>query len=309
MAFLNYHHLRYFHAIVVEGNLTRAAQRLSISQSALSLQLRKLEESLGQPLFLREHKRLELSEAGRIAFDYASQIFRAGEELQDTLSRLTQAPRRILRAGASSTLSRNFQIAFFAPLMQRDDCELIVHSGPLTELIERLKNHDIDLVLSNREAPRDTAAHLRNHLISRQAVSLVGRPGKHMRNWKFPEDMESTPLVLPTLESDIRTEFDVFMDRHRIHPKIAAEIDDMAMLRLMAREWPGLTLVPPVVVQDELRDGLLKEYHRFTEITETFYSIVRVRRFPNPIVHELLAHTQSVASWEPKLHPRESKKV
>ena len=64
MAFLNYHHLRYFWAIAQEGNLTRAAERLHLSQSALSVQLRKLEDQLGHALFERENRRLVLTEVG-----------------------------------------------------------------------------------------------------------------------------------------------------------------------------------------------------------------------------------------------------
>ena len=82
MSFLNYHHLRYFRAIATEGTLTRAAERLNISQSAMSIQLRSLEESIGQSLFHRRNKALILTEAGRIALEYAESIFRAGDEMK-----------------------------------------------------------------------------------------------------------------------------------------------------------------------------------------------------------------------------------
>lgn len=78
---LNYHHLYYFWKVARTGHLTRAADSLHISQSALSGQIRKLEESLGHDLFIREGRRLKLSEAGRMAFSYAEEIFRQGEEL------------------------------------------------------------------------------------------------------------------------------------------------------------------------------------------------------------------------------------
>ena len=75
---LNYHHLYYFWTVARTGHLTRAAESLHISQSALSGQIRKLEESLGYDLFVREGRRLRLSEAGRVAFTYAEEIFRQG---------------------------------------------------------------------------------------------------------------------------------------------------------------------------------------------------------------------------------------
>ena len=74
MSQLNYHHLRYFHAIVREGTLTRAAESLHVSQSALSIQLKKLEESLDCALFDRQHKTLILTEEGKMVLDYAETI-------------------------------------------------------------------------------------------------------------------------------------------------------------------------------------------------------------------------------------------
>ena len=73
-----------------------------------------------------------------------------------------------------------------------------------------------------------------------------------------------------------------------VRPVILAEVDDMAMLRLLARESAALALVPPIVVQDELRSGFLVEQHRFEEVFESFYAVVQERRFPHPLVGELL---------------------
>ena len=277
MAFLNYHHLRYFRAIANEGSLTKAAQHLKLSQSALSVQLRSLEEALGQPLFERKHKSLVLTEAGRIALDYAESIFRTGEELADIMQHHASGRRKLLRIGAVTTLSRNFQMSLLRPLI-----------GNLRELLSQLQAHTIDLVLSNMPVRRDADTGWHSHLLDEQAVSLVGKKKRGQRPFKFPDDLRDTPLILPTLESSIRSAFDLLLDKEGIRPLIAAEVDDMAMLRLMARESEGLTLVPPVVVKDELASGTLVERHRFPQIKETFYAITPSRKFPNLLVRDLL---------------------
>lgn len=288
MPTLNYHHLRYFWAIAHERNLTRAAQRLHVSQSALSIQLRQLEERLGQKLFERSGKRLLLTEAGRIALDYADTIFQAGDEL---LSRLMggAAGRQPLRVGAVATLSRNFQLALLRPLLGRHDIELVLHSGTLRELLAQLGAHTLDLVLSNVAVPRDAATPWHSHLIAQQPVSLVGRAAASRKRFRFPDDLADTPLVLPGSASSLRAAFDLLMEQAGIRPTIVAEVDDMAMLRLIARESDALTLVPPVVVRDELRAKLLVERCRIPQIKESFYAISPSRRFPNPLVRQLLA--------------------
>ncbi|MCB1279324.1 LysR family transcriptional regulator [Prosthecobacter sp.] len=300
MAFLNYHHLRYFRAIASEGSLTKAAQHLKLSQSALSVQLRSLEESLGQPLFERKHKALVLTEAGRIALEYAESIFRSGEELADLLRSGAARSRAFLRVGAVATLSRNFQLAFLKPLIARADVELIIHSGTLREMLAGLQSHTLDVVLSNMPVRRDTETGWHSHLLDEQPVSLVGHKTRGMKPFRFPEDLRTHQLILPSLESSVRAAFDTLLDQAGIRPVIAAEIDDMAMLRLMARESKNaVALVPPVVVRDELARGELVERHRLPQIKESFYAITPSRRFPNQLLRSLIANVPAIKTRRP----------
>jgi LysR family transcriptional activator of nhaA len=285
---LNYHHLRYFRAIALEGSLTGAAAKLGVSQSSLSVQLRQLEESLGHALFDREHKSLVLTEAGRIALDYADSIFRSGDELVSVMSQRGGERRRVLRVGAVATMSRNFQLACLQPFIGREDVEFVLRSGSLRSLLDELQAHALDVVLSNLPVRRDAKTSWHSHLLEEQPVALVGKKTRKRKPLKVPEDLAEMPLVLPTLDSAVRVAFDLVMERSGITPVIAAEVDDMAMLRLLAREGAGLALVPPVVVAGELERGQLVIRHRFTDIRENFYAITPSRRFPNPLVDELV---------------------
>jgi LysR family transcriptional activator of nhaA len=285
---LNYNHLRYFWAVAHEGSLTRAAGQMNLSQSALSVQIQKLEHQIGHPLFERAGKKLLLTEAGRIALDYADTVFKAGDELLSTLRGRPSANRQVLRVGALTTLSRNFQLEFLQPLMRRRDVDLVVRSGTMRDLLTGLEAHALDIVLANAAPPLDSRSGLRSHPLNTQPVSLVGRPRPDGRPFRFPDDLRTEPLLLPSLDSDIRVAFDRVLELAGIHPTIVAEVDDMAMLRLLARDREGVTLVPPIVVRDELESGLLVEHHRIPEVTETFYAIVQKRRFPNSLLGELL---------------------
>lgn len=288
MKSLNFNHLRYFWAVANEGSLTRAAGRLNLSQSALSVQIQKLERQMGHPLFERAGRRLVLTEAGQIALDYADTVFQAGDELMSTLEGRPLASRQVLRVGALTTLSRNFQLEFLRPLVGRADVELVVRSGTTRDLLAQLEAHTVDVVLSNSAAPREARGSFRNHLLDQQPVSLVGRPRLDRRPFSFPEDLRNVPILLPSLDSDIRVGFDRLLELHSIRPIILAEVDDMAMLRLLAREREGVTLVPPIVVSDELSSGVLVEHCRIPQLTESFYAIIQKRRFPNQLLADLL---------------------
>lgn len=292
---LNYNHLRYFWAVAHDGSLTRAAANMNLSQSALSVQIQKLEHQMGHLLFERVGRKLVLTEAGQITLDYADTVFAAGDELVSTLQGRPLANRQILRVGALTTLSRNFQLEFLRPLVGRVDVELIVRSGNIRDLLAQLEAHAVDVVLANSAAPQDARSLLRNHLLNEQPVSLVGRPRKTALEFRFPDDLRTEPLLLPSLDSDIRVAFDRVLELAGIRSIILAEVDDMAMLRLLAREREGVTLVPPIVVRDELESGVLVEYCRIPEVTESFYAIVQKRRFPNRLLAEVLMSQAPVA--------------
>ncbi len=289
MAFLNYHHLRYFRAIARDLSLTRAAEKLNLSVPALSIQLRQLEESLGHALFERGRGGLTLTEAGRVALDYADTIGRAGEELMDVMgNRAPGAGRQVLRVGAVATLSRNFQVEFLKPALHRPEVEVVIRSGALRDLLVALHAHEVDVVLSNSPARRDVETPWHSHLLAEQAVGLVGVAAWKKRRLKFPEGFGDVPVILPSLESSTRAAFDRMTAAAGVRPLVLAEVDDMAMLRLLAKEGEGLALVPPVVVRDEIEDVVLVETHRLPQIRETFYAITPSRRFPNPLTGELV---------------------
>ncbi len=290
---LNYHHLHYFWAVAKDGNLTRAATRLHVSQSALSVQIRQLEEQLGQALFERRGRTLQLTEAGRLAMSYAESIFAAGGEMVALLREGRRENRRVLRIGAVSTLSRNFQENFVRPLLEREDVELVLQSGALADLLGRLRVHTLDVILSNRRVHGTSDDPWRCRRIARQPVSLVGRPRPKRRAFRFPEELAEVPLLLPGPDHDIRAGFDLMCEQRGIRYRLRAEVDDMAMLRLLARDSDSVALLPTVVVQDELRAGRLVEYAVVPELSETFYAITVQRHFEPPLLKELLKRPEA----------------
>lgn len=288
MSRLNLHHLRLFRAIASDGTLTGAARGLNLSQSALSSQLRALELSLGQDLFERRGRGLVLTEAGRIALDHAEAIFRTADDLTATL-RETGRARRALRVGALATLSRNFQMQFLRPLIGRADIEVVLRSGSQHEMLQGLEALALDVVLTNLAPARDAASPWLVHRLAEQPVGLIGTPGRVGAPGRPLRDLlAAEPLIVPTRETGLRAAFDALTARMALAPILAAEVDDMAMIRLLARADAGLAIIPPIVVRDELQSGLLVEAARLDGIRETFFAVVKERRFPNPLLAEVL---------------------
>lgn len=285
---LNYHHLRNFWMIARHRSMTRAAEALNVSPSTLSEQLGELEAWLGQPLFDRRGRALHLTEAGRVALQHAETIFETGRELMTSFRRSTMGAQRVLRLGAVGPLSKNLQFDFIQPLLAEARTKVVVVAGALDELTRQLQEHRLDLVLSNIPLRADQEHNVFNHLLGEVPVFLVGvRPLKKARS-RFPLFLRGQPLFLPSHQSHVRLDFDLLLAKAGIEPEVRAEVDDMALLRLLALSGEGLALVSKIVVERELESRQIKFMLRVPGLVERYYALAARKRFENVWLGEIV---------------------
>ena len=286
---LNFHHLFYFWRVAKLGHLTRAAEDLHTSQSALSAQIRQLEDRLGENLFSREGRRLVLTDTGQLVLSYAETIFGLGQEMLGRLQGQSEGITR-LRVGSMATLSRNYQENWILPLLTDPSVVLTLESGLLEGLLGRLVQHQLDVVLANETVPSDPDRPLHCRFLGSQAVSLVGSSKIWKANsLRLPEDLHGVDLAVPGPRHAVRAQFDALCAASGVIPRLRAEVDDMAMLRLIARDSGWLTVLPEVVVQDELRSGSLVSAGQSSQLQERFYAITTPHRHRTEIVERLLS--------------------
>lgn len=286
---LNFHHLLYFWRVAKAGHLTQVAHELHVSQSALSNQIRQLEDRLGEALFERTGRRLVLTDTGQVVLSYAENIFGLGQELLGRLQGLGEGMVR-LRVGSVATLSRNYQENWIRPLLTDPAVTLTLESGMLDDLLHRLLQHQLDVVLANEAVPADPERPLHCRFLGSQDISLVGPAATwHGRTLRMPEDLGGLDLALPGQRHALRGQFDALCVAAGVAPRVRAEVDDMATLRLVARDSGWLTVLPEVVVQDELRAGLLVSVGRSSLLQENFYAITTLHRHRMERLEQLLA--------------------
>ena len=287
MSRLNYHHLYYFWRVAKQGNLTQAANNLHVSQSALSLQIKQLEEVMNVSLFMRKGRSLVLTEVGIQAFSYAEEIFKKGEELESLLTLGIQSEQPVIRIGMLSTMSRNFIESFIEPILRKPNIKYILHARGQANLLNALADHQLDLALTNIEVRGTSKQIWQCRLLARQPIAIIGPPGLGLKP-ELSDAYQDQRWVLPVNDSPIRSAFDGFCAQYQFKPNGVAEADDMAMLRLLARDAGALAVMPGVVVKDELKSGELVEYMVLPNIFENFFAVSVSRHLPNPIVAELL---------------------
>ena len=287
---LNFHHLFYFWRVAKTGHLTRAAGELHLSQSALSAQIRQLEDRLGEALFDRRGRGLVLTGTGQMVAAYAENIFGLGQEMLGRLQGQEQGMAR-LRVGSVATLSRNYQENWIRPLLADPSVLLTLESGSLDELLDRLLQHQLDVVLANEAVSADASRPLHCRFLGSQAISLVGPAGAWKdRHLRVPEDLNGVDLAVPGPRHALRAQFDALCMSAGVKPRLRAEVDDMALLRLIARDSGWLTVLPVVVVQDELRAGTLVTVGESTQLREQFYAITTLHPHRMARLERLLAN-------------------
>lgn len=286
MDWLNYHHLLYFWTVVREGGIARAGERLHLSQPTISTQLRKLERAVGDKLFQRVGRKLQLTDTGRTVYRYADEIFTIGRELADTLrGRGGGRPLRFT-VGVSDALPklviyRLLQPAFTAP----DPLQLVCREGSTDELLIALAAHEVDIVLTDAPAGAGVKIKAFNHLLGECGVGIFGTAELHKQyRRKFPQSLDGAPVLLPTVATSLRRSLEHWFDTQGTRPRVVAEFDDSALLKAFGREGLGLFPAPLAICREIEKQYNVRLLGELPNLRERFYAISVERRLRHPAV-------------------------
>lgn len=286
MQWLNYHHLLYFWTVAKEGSIARACEKLILAQPTISAQLRDLEQSLGEKLFDRKGRGLVLTDAGRLVFQYADEIFTLGKEMTDTLrGRPTGRPLR-LAVGIADVLPKLITFRLLKPALTLGiPVQIQCQEDKPERLLAELAIHNLDMVLSDAPIPPSVHVKAFSHLLGECGVSFMGTPelAKKYRNG-FPRSLSGAPMLLPTENTELRRALEQWFDTLGILPMIQAEFEDSALLKVFGQEGMGLFAVPSAVEEEVRVQYRVHCIGRIDEVQERFYAISPERKLKHPAV-------------------------
>jgi LysR family transcriptional activator of nhaA len=306
---INYKHLHYFWAVARWGGITRAADRLHLSPQTLSGQIKQLEEGLGVALFSAIGKRLELTEAGRLAYSYADEMFSLGAELSEVMRSLPDGRVQHFRIGIADSLPKSMAQRLIAPaLTLPEPIRLICREGALEPLLADLALHRLDFVLSIRPVPQGLNVRSFNHPLGESAIGLF-RSRRHADAAEpFPRAVHGQPLLLPGEDSPLRAALLAWCEAKRVVPRIVGEFDDSALMKAFGAA--GIGIFPaPLALRAEIErqhDSLLLGVA--DGVSQQYYAISNQRRVSHPAVSAiieaagpLLAENAGQSSNKPKI--------
>ncbi len=288
MSWLNYHHLYYFWMIAKEGGVAKAAERLRLGQPTLSTQLKQLEDSLGHELFERRNRRLILTDSGKVAFNYAEEIFRLGNELSEVMNDKAPAKDRIhLQIGALDSMPKSLVMELVKQAWKISRCSVSILEGKGDELMRELQAHRVDLVLSNYPPLADEKRRVFSRSVAKVPIVVCGTPSfRHLKR-NFPASLSGQPFIFPTPHSRLRHDLDHYFSLQGIVVDPVAETQDTSLQKIMGSEGLGLVPLPRSSAQAMLDSKQLVELGQLPAVFEEVWLISGERRIQNVVAAEL----------------------
>ncbi len=286
MRHLNYTHLLYFWTVARDGSIAKASKTLHLTPQTISGQLKLLEESVGEPLFLRVGRGLALTETGQVVYQYADEIFQLGAELtQRVKSKQTLFP-TTFNVGITNSIPKLVALRILEPVLALDDpIKVNCREGELDLLLGELAVHRLDLVISDQKLPAGTSVKAYNHVLGESQVSFFAHKTLARKLKRFPQSLDGAPVLLPSQDSPLRRSLEGWFDRQKVVPRVVAEFEDSALLKAFGEAALGVFPAPSAIA-----DEVCSMYHSKVlgsvgdEIQETYYAISPERKLKHPAV-------------------------
>ncbi len=292
---INFRHLYYFWVVAKEGGITRAAERLGLAVQTISSQLTLLEQSLGKTLFSQQGRRLVLTEGGRVAMNYADQIFLLGEQMQEALNEADSGRVR-LTVGISDSLPKLSAYRMLEVVTQMDrPVRLVCYEDQFEALLADLALHKLDVVLTDREVRASSALKVFSHQLFESEMVVVGTPAlaaQYDDGDSFPKNLNGAPFLLPARNNALRGKLDEWFVQNQVKPDVVGEFEDNALLNTFGRRGLGLFFAPAALAQDVAAQFGAVRIGQVPSVREQFYVISNDRKIKHPAVEAILAAAQ-----------------
>ena len=293
---INYKHLHYFWVVAKQGGVGRAAKRLHLTPQTISGQISLLEDSIGEALFTKAGRNLELTDTGRLTLNYADEIFSLGDELEDALRNLPQGRRMTFKVGIADVVPKTIAYRLLAPaLSMSDPVRIVCRESNLNNLLAELALHRVDLVIADGPIPSGINVRGFSHGLGECGISFLAVP--HLAGplrKEFPRSLSGAPLLIPSETNLVQAKLLDWLDRHRIYPRIVGEFDDSALMKVFGQAGTGVFMVPSPIASEVEKHYGVRIVGSTEEVREQYFAITVERRITHPAVSAI---TETAREW------------
>lgn len=260
---LDLYKLQIFTMVVEEGSFSAAAERLYITQSAISQHIKDLEASLGQILFQRGWRGVQLTPEGEILLTYARDIFALVAKAEHALTNVEQLASGKVSFGATPGIGVYLAPEWVQAFRARyPRLTVALSTGITAQIVADVLAHRLDFGVIEGELDDFRQVRLGNlvmEAIDQVVITGVDHPFREKTGIKHA-DLNQQSFIMRQSTSQSRIWLERTLKQYGIHPVIAAEFDNLESIKRAVASGQCLTILPPYVVQQEVAQGILRVY-------------------------------------------------
>ncbi|HUA01307.1 MAG TPA: LysR family transcriptional regulator [Candidatus Aquilonibacter sp.] len=267
--------LQVFQTVVREHSFSRAAEKLYRTQPAVSISVRKLEDWVGQPLFVRGSGARQLTDAGVLLLEYANRMLNLREEIRKGMNDLRGLERGQLSLGVNESSIHALLPALDRYRRLHPRIHIKVHRVFSRDVPREVLNHHLDIgVISYLPEERELAA-IEFH---RDSLVLVVWPGHRLAKRKDVDikDLGKETFVAHIVESPYRQRVIQTFARHRVPLQMDLEMPTLESIKMLVEMKKGVAIVPRMCVESEVARGGLRALRiRQMRVVRRLYLVYR----------------------------------
>ncbi len=293
---INYKHLHYFWVAAKQGGVARASERLHLTPQTISGQISLLEEQLGEALFKKAGRNLELTETGRLVLSYADEIFSLGGELEEAVRNLPSTRPMVFKVGVVDVVPKTIAYRLLAPALSlADPVRIVCRESSLDSLLGELALHQLDLVIADNPIPSGLNVRGFSHSLGESGVSFLAAPVLAASlAGEFPACLDGAPLLLPSAINSLQGRLLQWLEGLHVYPRVIGEFDDSALMKSFGQAGAGVFIAPTAIVEEVAQQYAVQVVGSTGQVLEQFFAISAERKISNPAV---AAITETARAW------------
>lgn len=266
---MDLHYLRIFYEVAKERSFTKAANKLYINQSAVSIQVKKFEELLNTKLFDRSSKKIKLTYSGEVLYKMAEEIFQKVKRAEKEMSRIIELDKAKISIGATTTVGEPLIPKLMKGFSRvHSEIEYDIFISDKQRLIKNLKEGELDIIIIDEEHITDP--NLEVIEVEKFPYVLVSK-----EDYKDIEEVTKTPLISRKTVPNNNEAIATLEDKYKISfDNQFSVMGSLETIKGMVREGVGNVILPYYSVYKEVETGDFKIIEKIEEVDDAYQIVI-----------------------------------
>ena len=284
---------RFFCCVAEEKNISKASEKLFVSQPAVSFAIRELETELNQQLFIRKSKGVELTSFGKLLYEQVKNSIDKFDNIENFAKRYKMLEQGIIRIGSCTSNTNQIVLNYIAEFAkQYPNISIAMERGDKYKLLQKLKNNDLDMIFIDNTEKADEFVTIKKFNVTYQLIGNKAYKSKFKEENIDVKNFPVSDLMLPTINNSSRLAINKFFNENSITLAPKYELDNYILLYEFVKKGFGMAFVSIDYYKQAVEDKeVFVIYPEFSICAREIVCLIDVEQ-TNPAVKKLIGIIQ-----------------